>query len=85
GHSQGEIAAAFVAGGLSLRDAAKIVTLRSSLLTGLAGPGGMVSVACGTEQARELLAPYGSRVDIAAVNGPSAVVVSGEVAALEEL
>ncbi|SON61905.1 Phenolphthiocerol synthesis polyketide synthase type I Pks15/1 [Mycobacterium simulans] len=85
GHSQGEIAAAYVAGALSLRDAAKVVTLRSKLLTGLAGPGGMVSIACGSEKARELLAPFGNRLGIAAVNGRSAVVVSGEVAALEEL
>ncbi|KZS60578.1 type I polyketide synthase [Mycobacterium ostraviense] len=85
GHSQGEIAAAYVAGALSLRDAAKVVTLRSRLLTGLAGPGGMVSLACGAEQAQELLAPFGTRISIAAVNGRSAVVVSGEVAALEEL
>jgi polyketide synthase 12 len=85
GHSQGEIAAAYVAGALSLRDAAMVVTLRSKLLTGLAGPGGMVSIACGAEQAQELLAPFGNRISIAAVNGRSAVVVSGEVAALEEL
>ncbi|OBI81875.1 type I polyketide synthase, partial [Mycobacterium asiaticum] len=85
GHSQGEIAAAYVAGALSLRDAAKVVTLRSKLLTGLAGPGGMVSIACGVERARELLSPFGNRIDIAAVNGRSAVVVSGEGAALDEL
>ncbi|OBJ47886.1 type I polyketide synthase [Mycobacterium sp. 1423905.2] len=85
GHSQGEIAAAYVAGALSLQDAAKVVILRSKLLTGLAGPGGMVSIACAAEQARELLAPFGDRLGIAAVNGRSAVVVSGEVTALEEL
>ncbi|ORU99073.1 polyketide synthase [Mycobacterium bohemicum] len=85
GHSQGEIAAAYVAGALSLRDAAKVVTLRSKLLTALAGPGGMVSIACGAERARELLSRYGARLGIAVVNGRSAVVVSGEVAALEEL
>ncbi|MHA7651631.1 type I polyketide synthase [Mycobacterium sp. ML4] len=85
GHSQGEIAAAYVAGALSLRDAAKVVTLRSKLLTGLAGPGGMVSIACSAERAGELLAPFGNRIGVAAVNGPAAVVVSGEVAALEEL
>ncbi|MDT5116455.1 MAG: mycoketide-CoA synthase, partial [Mycobacterium sp.] len=85
GHSQGEIAAAYVAGALSLRDAARVVTLRSRLLRTLAHPGGMVSIACSTERARELLAPYGNRISIAAVNGRSAVVVSGEVAALEEL
>ncbi len=85
GHSQGEIAAAYVAGALSLRDAARVVTLRSKLLRSLAGPGGMLSIACGTERARELLAPYGNRVSIAAVNGRSAVVVSGDEAALDEL
>jgi mycoketide-CoA synthase len=85
GHSQGEIAAACVAGALSLRDAARVVTLRSKLLLALAGRGGMASLACGAEQARELLAPFGDRISIAAINGRSAVVVSGEVAALDEL
>ena len=85
GHSQGEIAAAYVAGALPLRDAARVVTLRSKLLRSSAGPGGMLSIACSTERARELLAPYGNRVSIAAVNGRSAVVVSGEGAALDEL
>src|SRR5581483_1281363 len=85
GHSQGEIAAAHVAGALSLRDAALVVTLRSKLLRELTGRGGMVSLACSAEQARDLLAPFGNRIGIAAINGRSAVVVSGEVAALEEL
>ena len=85
GHSQGEIAAAYVAGALSLRDAARVVTLRSKLLTSVAGPGGMVSIACSADRARDLLAPYRNRAGIAAVNGRAAVVVSGEVAVLEEL
>ncbi|MGC2795370.1 MAG: type I polyketide synthase, partial [Mycobacterium sp.] len=85
GHSQGEIAAAYVAGALSLRDAARVVTLRSKLLLALSGRGGMASLACGTDQARELLAPYSDRVSIAAINGRSAVVLSGEVAALDEI
>ena len=85
GHSQGEIAAAYVAGALSLRDAVKVVTLRSKLLRSVAGPGGMVAIACGVDRVRELLAAYGNRLAIAAVNGRSAVVVSGEVAALDEL
>src|SRR5580693_6124317 len=85
GHSQGEIAAAYVAGALSLRDAARVVTLRSKLLLALSGRGGMASLACGTDQARELLAPYGDRVSIAAINGRSAVVLSGEVDALDEI
>ncbi len=85
GHSQGEIAAAYLAGALSLRDAARVVTLRSKLLLALAGRGGMVSLACGPERARELLAPFGKSMSIAAINGRSAVVVSGDVAALDEL
>jgi len=85
GHSQGEIAAAYVAGALSLREAARVVTLRSKLLLALSGRGGMAALACGSEQVRELLAPYGDRISIAAINGRSAVVVSGEVAALDEL
>ncbi|MCT2594856.1 type I polyketide synthase, partial [Streptomyces sp. N2-109] len=47
GHSQGEIAAVCVAGGLSLADAARVVALRSRALVALSGGGGMVSVASG--------------------------------------
>jgi polyketide synthase 12 len=85
GHSQGEIAAAYVAGALSLRDAARVVTLRSKLLRKLSGRGGMASLACDIDRARELLAPFGEQINIAAVNGPSAIVVSGDVAALDAL
>ena len=85
GHSQGEIAAACVAGGLTLRDAAQIVALRSRALVALAGRGGMASVALGQEEIEPLLARFGGRASLAAVNGPGAVVVSGEVEALEQL
>ncbi|MFF9527377.1 type I polyketide synthase, partial [Streptomyces achromogenes] len=86
GHSQGEIAAAYVAGILSLDDAARVVTLRSQAIGRvLAGLGGMVSVALPVEQVRERIAPWQDRIQIAAVNGPSSVVVAGEVGPLEEL
>ena len=85
GHSQGEIAAAYVAGALSLEDAALVVALRSRLLLDLSAAGGMVSLACGVARARELLAPWGDRLNVAAVNGVSAVAVSGEAQALAEL
>jgi polyketide synthase 7 len=85
GHSQGEIAAAYVAGALSLQDAARVVALRSRLLVRLSGAGGMASLACGLPQAQELVASWGDRLNIAAVNGVSAVAVSGTVDALEEL
>nr|WP_144383857.1 type I polyketide synthase [Streptomyces sp. SAJ15] len=86
GHSQGEIAAACVAGGLSLGDGARVVALRSRLVRErLAGLGGMVSVALPVERVEELLVPYRGRVSVAAVNGPAAVVIAGEPEALDEL
>ncbi|ACC40921.1 polyketide synthase Pks7 [Mycobacterium marinum M] len=85
GHSQGEIAAAYVAGALSLEDAARVVARRSQLLVQLSGAGGMVSLACGLERARQLVASWSDRLSIAAVNGVSAIVVSGEVDALDAL
>ncbi|WP_261994307.1 type I polyketide synthase [Streptomyces sp. t39] len=86
GHSQGEIAAAYVAGGLSLRDAARIVAVRSQLVRDrLAGRGGMMSVALGAERAEELIAPFAGAVSVAAVNGPSSVVVAGDPAVLDEI
>ncbi|WP_459799663.1 type I polyketide synthase [Herbidospora sp. RD11066] len=80
GHSQGEIAAACVAGALSIEDAAAVVALRSKAILALAGRGGMMSVAL---PASEL--DLGDRLSIAAVNGPSSVVVSGDVDAIEAL
>ncbi|MGW7692507.1 type I polyketide synthase [Streptomyces asiaticus] len=80
GHSQGEIAAAVVAGALSLEDGAKVVALRSRALRRLAGGGAMASLALGHEQAEELLTGLGDRaaaVVVAVVNGPESTVVSG--------
>ncbi|MFH8368438.1 type I polyketide synthase [Streptomyces sp. NPDC018031] len=85
GHSQGEIAAACVAGALSLADGARIVALRSRALRALAGRGGMVSMVTSVADAAQRIAPWGERLSIAAVNGPSTVAVSGEVEALEAL
>ncbi|MFE9687341.1 type I polyketide synthase [Streptomyces sp. NPDC006285] len=84
GHSQGEIAAAYVAGALSLRDATKVVALRSKALVDLIGHGGMASVAESAEVVAERLAPWSGRVSVAVVNGPRSVVVSGEPDALDE-
>ncbi|MFG2716425.1 type I polyketide synthase [Streptomyces goshikiensis] len=87
GHSQGEIAAACVAGILSLEDAARVVALRSQAIGRvLAGLGGMVSVPLPAAEVRERISAWGEeRISVAAVNGPSSVVVSGEVQALDEL
>ncbi|MBP2056060.1 acyl transferase domain-containing protein, partial [Streptomyces griseochromogenes] len=85
GHSQGEIAAATVAGMLGLEDAAKVVSLRSQSLRVLSGAGGMLSVTEPAAQVEERLDRWEGRLSVAAVNGPAAIVVSGEVTALEEL
>ncbi|WP_409234485.1 SDR family NAD(P)-dependent oxidoreductase [Streptomyces sp. PA5.6] len=76
GHSQGEMAAACVAGALSLEDAARIVAVRSDALRQLQGRGDMASVGAGAERVAELI---GERpgVRVAAVNGPSSTVISG--------
>ncbi|MGW3962243.1 SDR family NAD(P)-dependent oxidoreductase [Amycolatopsis sp. NPDC005003] len=86
GHSQGEIAAACVSGALSLQDAAKVVALRSQAIASrLAGRGGMASVALSEEDATAWLAPWADRVQVAAVNSPTSVVIAGEAGALDEV
>ncbi|WP_346168619.1 acyltransferase domain-containing protein, partial [Streptomyces javensis] len=86
GHSQGEIAAACVAGGLSLEDAARVVVLRSrAIAAGLSGRGGMVSLGVGVDEAELLVSRWVGRVEVAAVNGPLSVVVAGEPEVLREL
>ncbi|MGW5379180.1 type I polyketide synthase [Nocardia sp. NPDC003999] len=85
GHSQGEIAAAVVAGGLSLADGARVVAVRSRIVAEeLAGAGGMVSVGLAAEAVADRLAGFGDRLSVAAVNGPGQTVVSGEISAVDE-
>ncbi|MFG2919658.1 SDR family NAD(P)-dependent oxidoreductase, partial [Kitasatospora sp. NPDC048298] len=86
GHSQGEIAAAVVAGALSLEDGARIVTLRSQAIAqDLSGGGGMMSVALPVDQVEERLAAFDGRLSVAARNGSGSVVVAGFVDALDLL
>lgn len=86
GHSQGEIAAAVVSGALSRADGARVVALRAQLIArSLAGAGGMASVALpAAELERRLGEPrWNGRLGVAAVNAPSATVVSGDVKAVD--
>jgi polyketide synthase 12 len=85
GHSQGEIAAAAVAGALSLEDAARIVALRSRALSKLAGSGGMVSVLLSQAELDPVLDELGLDVSLAAVNAPRSLVLSGSPHALDAL
>ncbi|MEE2045587.1 beta-ketoacyl synthase N-terminal-like domain-containing protein, partial [Nocardiopsis tropica] len=83
GHSQGELAAACVAGALTLDEAARIVALRSRALTALAGSGAMASLGVTPPEA-EKLARSLPDLHVAAVNGPSSVVVSGNPHSVRE-
>ncbi|MFL6129663.1 MAG: beta-ketoacyl synthase N-terminal-like domain-containing protein [Mycobacteriales bacterium] len=85
GHSQGEIAAAQVAGALSLDDAAEIVAARVALTPALRGRGTMMAVALPAADLAPRLQRFGDRLSVAAHNGPRALTVSGDVPAVEEL
>ena len=84
GHSQGEIAAAYVAGGLSLGDASRVVALRSKILTAVVGQGAVVSVAAPLARVEELLEGREGRLFVGGVNGPRSVAVVGDQAELVE-
>ncbi|QUR68935.1 type I polyketide synthase [Mycobacterium spongiae] len=85
GHSQGEIAAAHVAGGLSLDDAARVVAVRSRMIAELAGDGGMASIGLPVDQVDARLQCWQGRISVAAHNSPASTVVSGDRDALHEL
>ncbi|WP_063765500.1 type I polyketide synthase [Herbidospora cretacea] len=77
GHSQGEIAAATVAGALSLSDGARVVALRSRAIAGIAGRGAMMSVGAPLDVVEAAVRPLAPQVGVAAYNGPRSAVVSG--------
>ncbi|HTU20951.1 MAG TPA: type I polyketide synthase [Gemmataceae bacterium] len=99
GHSVGEVAAAHLAGVFSLEDAVRVIYQRGRCMelvggTGvspvgdrrLAGPTGrMIAASITPEEATRLIAPYGERVSLAAVNSPASVTLSGDAAPLEEI
>ncbi|WP_302851998.1 type I polyketide synthase, partial [Streptomyces sp. CNQ085] len=85
GHSQGEIAAAHVAGAFTLQEAARLVALRGRTMLELGGLGRLMTVYAPVDRVEPLLRAWPGRLGVAVLNGPSTVVVSGENSALDEL
>ena len=85
GHSMGEIAAAHVAGALSLEDAARIICRRSALLRRTSGRGAMAVVELSLDDARTALTGREDRLSIAVSNSPRSTVISGDPQALDDL
>jgi acyl transferase domain-containing protein len=83
GHSIGEISALHAAGALSLEQAARIVTMRGRIMQAATGGGRMASAPITEGEARALALAFDGRLDVAAINAPRAIVLSGESAALE--
>jgi acyl transferase domain-containing protein/surfactin synthase thioesterase subunit len=85
GHSLGEVAAAYIAGVLSLEEAIQVVYHRSHLMQQGTGLGKMAAVELSQPEADLLIAGYADHLAIAAINSPTSVVLSGEAEALEEV
>lgn len=84
GHSVGEVAAAHVAGALSLEDAVQVIFHRSRLQQRTAGQGAMLAVGLTFEEAESLIEGYEERVSIGAVNSPSDITLSGDAETLKK-
>ncbi|MBK3522430.1 MULTISPECIES: type I polyketide synthase [Streptomyces] len=85
GHSAGEMAAAWTAGVLDLDAAARVVVARSRAQASTEGDWGMAAVGADAERVEEWLVPYEGRLEIAGVNSPRDVTVSGDRAAVADL
>jgi acyl transferase domain-containing protein len=85
GHSIGELTAAHVAGIWSLADAATVVAARGRLMQRLRSDGAMIAIEASEAEILPTIEGRGDEVAIAAINGPTAVVLSGDGAAVEEI
>ena len=82
GHSQGEVAAAYVAGALTLEDAVAIICRRSGLLRRITGRGEMALVQLSAEEARSAIAGHEGELSIAVINSRRSTVLSGSTTAM---
>jgi acyl transferase domain-containing protein len=78
GHSVGEVAAAWACGALSLGEAIHVGFHRAHLQASVAGQGGMLAVGMAEAEARTLIESYQGKIEIAAINGPTAVTLAGK-------
>ncbi|MHC5771974.1 MAG: acyltransferase domain-containing protein [Nostoc sp.] len=85
GHSVGEVAAAHVAGVLSLEDAIRVIFHRGRLQVAAAGLGKMLAIALTEQEAETAIAGYEDKVSIAAINSPQRLTLSGDTQALEKI
>ncbi len=85
GHSMGEVAAAHVAGAISLEHAMAVVCQRSALMKTTRGRGGMALVELTLEEAEGHIASYGGALSVAAINAPRSTVLAGDPNALDAL
>jgi len=85
GHSLGEVTAALVAGALDLEQAIEIAVARGCAIQEAGLGGAMAAVGLSAPEARRYLEPFHDQLDIAAINSPTAISVSGDVTAIDEL
>ncbi len=84
GHSVGEIAAAHVAGAITLEDASKIAVHRGRLMQAAAGRGAMAAVEISADEAKDLIARHEFQLTVAAINAPHSITLSGAADAIDQ-
>ncbi|WP_395022709.1 SDR family NAD(P)-dependent oxidoreductase [Dongia sp.] len=85
GHSVGEVAAACCAGALDLRQSVRVILSRSEVQAKTRGLGSMIAVQISAERAAAEIAPFSGELEVAAINGPNAVTIAGDHAAVHWL
>jgi tyrocidine synthetase III len=85
GHSMGEVAAAYIAGALTLEDAARVICFRSRLIMPTVGHGAMAAVDLSLADANCALNGYEGRISVGLSNSPASSVLSGDPVALSHV